>query len=172
MKHLILSLALVLMMTGVALAQNFTQKDITIVRADGTEAVFHVEVAIDAYQHEVGLMRRTELANDAGMIFLYEYPALRSFWMKGTLIPLDMLFFTEAGQLVDIRHNAQPKDLSPYAPDRADICAVLEIAGGQAEAQNIKIGDRLMLDTPTACLPEGAGSRRLPTKRPQLGGGV
>lgn len=171
MKKLIMSLAAVMVLATPSFAKEI-RKDITITRADGTKAAFNVEMAFDAYKHERGLMYRTELAANDGMLFVYDDPGLRAFWMKNTLIPLDMLFFTVSGELVDIRANAKPKDLTPYAPDRADICAILEIKGGEAQAQNLKIGDKLVLEGATACLPDWAGSRTLPTKRPKLGGGV
>jgi uncharacterized membrane protein (UPF0127 family) len=116
-----------------------------IKRSDKSVASFQVEVAKDIKTREKGLMFRKKLAKNAGMLFVYDRPARMAFWMKDTLIPLDLLFFTADGTLVYIHPMAKPHDLTLIGPDRDDICAVLEIAGGEAARQNIKVGQKIIL---------------------------
>ena len=88
-------------------------------------ARFGVELALTPAQMARGLMHRTSLPNSAGMLFLYEKPGSPGFWMKNTLIPLDMLFITPQGVVRKIHHNAQPGDLTPVTAGPG-IIAVLE----------------------------------------------
>jgi uncharacterized protein len=100
---------------------------------------FTVEVAASADQQERGLMFRRELAGDRGMIFPYDPPQDVAFWMKNTLIPLDILFIRADGTVVRIS-NAVPMSLDPL-PAGEPIAAVLEIRGGRAAELGIKEGD-------------------------------
>jgi uncharacterized membrane protein (UPF0127 family) len=125
--------------------------DITITRQDKTLAVFHVEVAKTEEEHQRGLMFRTKLAPDAGMLFLFDSPDEHTFWMKDTLIPLDMLFFKADGEVVYIYPSATPKSLDGVGPERLDICAVLELGGGQAARRKIRVGDRLTFPAGFRC---------------------
>lgn len=134
-------------------AQAADTKDITIRRADGQDVTFTVETATNDTTRAKGLMFREHLGDHHGMLFVYDRPDRISFWMKNTLIPLDMVFFREDGEIVHIERKAEPKSLTPRGPGRTDICAVLEIAGGQADENGLKIGDRLVLEDSSACLP-------------------
>ncbi len=142
---------LALLLSIPALAADRTE--IAIRRADKSLATFKVELATDYESRAKGLMFRKKLAKNAGMLFVYEEPGSRAFWMKDTLIPLDMLFFTAKGELAYIHPEATPGDLTAIGPDRSDICAILEIAGGEAKRQNIRTGDKLVLTKSSACLP-------------------
>jgi hypothetical protein len=102
---------------------------------------FKVEVAESEAQHERGLMYRQSLAEDAGMIFLFQPPQEANFWMKNTLIPLDMLFIRADGSIAKIIANAKPQDLSILASGEP-VRAVVEIKGGTALLQGIKVGDK------------------------------
>ena len=84
-------------------------------------------------------MFRRSLAPDRGMIFPYQPPQEVAFWMKNTLIPLDMLFIRGDGTIVRIA-TAKPLDLTPVSSGEP-ISAVLEIAGGRAAELGIKEGD-------------------------------
>lgn len=117
---------------------------ITIVTQSGKKHDFSVEVAEKPVEQEVGLMYRTEMAPDHGMIFLMGRPAREiSFWMKNTLIPLDMLFVGEDGVIRSIHENAVPKSLHPIA-SQALVVAVIEINGGLARQLGISAGDRVI----------------------------
>ncbi len=100
---------------------------------------FTVEVAATAEQQERGLMFRKEIAPDRGMIFPYDPPQEVAFWMKNTLIPLDIIFIRPDGTIARIT-NAQAMDITPL-PSGEPISAVLEIGGGRAKQLGIKEGD-------------------------------
>lgn len=103
---------------------------------------FTVELADDFRERAEGLMFREELASSAGMLFVYERPGPVSFWMRNTLIPLDMLFFTEDGVLAHVHSNAIPLDETPI-PGGDNIQYVLEINGGLADAYGLRPGAEL-----------------------------
>ena len=117
------------------------QIPLTIQSASGTHR-FTVEVARSPEEQSRGLMHRQSLAPDAGMLFLYEVPQPASFWMKNTLIPLDILFIRPDGTIVNIAANTVPLSLEPV-PSLEPVSAVLEIAGGRAAELGIKEGDRV-----------------------------
>ena len=103
-------------------------------------ARFTVEMATNWTQQERGLMFRKELAPNAGMLFDFGGESMQAFWMKNTLIPLDMLFIKANGTVARIAPNAKPlsEDSIPsYEPVRA----VLEIPGGRAAQLGLKAGD-------------------------------
>jgi uncharacterized membrane protein (UPF0127 family) len=102
---------------------------------------FTVQIAATPEQQEHGLMFVRSLAPDQGMIFPYDPPQDASFWMKNTLIPLDMLFIRADGTIARIA-TAKPLDLSPV-PAGEPIAAVLEIAGGRAAELRIREGDKV-----------------------------
>lgn len=92
---------------------------------------FTVEVAATDDQQSRGLMYRTELAADRGMIFPFRQPKYASFWMRNTLIPLDLFFVRADGTIDRIAENAVPHDETPLASG-GEVSAVLELAGGSA----------------------------------------
>ena len=114
---------------------------LTIFTATG-ERRFRVEVARSPAEQEQGLMYRTELPADGGMLFPSDTPAPRSFWMKNTVIPLDILFIRADGSIARIAEEAVPQSLAPISSGEP-IVAVLEIAGGRAAALGIGEGDRV-----------------------------
>jgi hypothetical protein len=101
-----------------------------------------VEVADDPAERAQGLMNRPSLPRGAGMLFLYEAPQRATFWMRNTLIPLDMIFMDETGTVTRIHENAVPLDETTI--DGGDgVRAVLEINGGLARAIGIGVGSEL-----------------------------
>jgi uncharacterized membrane protein (UPF0127 family) len=92
---------------------------------------FTVEVAATEDEQAYGLMNRTHLGPDKGMIFPMKPPRPASFWMKNTLIPLDMIFVRPDGSIARIAANTVPESLDPVAVPEP-VAAVLEIAGGRA----------------------------------------
>lgn len=110
---------------------------------EGAKHKFEVEIALSPQQIQQGLMFRTELAPDKGMLFWFGGEVKeRSFWMKNTLIPLDMVFINEDGMIRHIHHMALPRDLSSV-PSTGPVAAVLEIPGGRAKELGIKPGDHV-----------------------------
>ncbi|HEY6047498.1 MAG TPA: DUF192 domain-containing protein [Sphingomicrobium sp.] len=100
---------------------------------------FTVEVAGTPEQQERGLMFVRSLPADKGMIFPYNPPQDVAFWMKNTLIPLDIIYIRADGTIIRIA-NAKPLDETPL-PSGEPAAAVLEIRGGRAAELGIKPGD-------------------------------
>lgn len=111
-------------------------------RGDWGKARFSVEVADNMRERSKGLMDRPSMPLSAGMLFIYHRTAPVSFWMKNTLIPLDMLFVDESGVIVGIHHEAQPLDLRPIGSG-APVRYVLEINGGLSRRLGISEGSEL-----------------------------
>jgi uncharacterized membrane protein (UPF0127 family) len=107
-----------------------------------------VEIAANDETREQGLMYRDSLAPDRGMIFLFvatgEYP----FWMKNTLIPLDLIWIDEGGRVVHVEHDVPPcrADPCPSYPPHAPARQVLELAAGAARAHRVVDGSRLRFE--------------------------
>lgn len=118
-----------------------------IIRADGTQIALKLETALDAKTRDQGLMHRKTLAPADGMAFFFPQKAPYKFWMKNTLIPLDMLFVDEAGRIVYIV-TAKPLSLTPVGPE-IPVISVIEIAGGRAAREGINVGDRVRYETKT-----------------------
>jgi uncharacterized membrane protein (UPF0127 family) len=113
-----------------------------VIHAGGSAYKFEVEIVTTPETRAQGLMYRKSLAANAGMLFLYPGEQPVSFWMKNTLIPLDMLFLKADGRIAHIAHNAVPLDETPIDSGAA-VQAVLEVNGGTANALGIKEGDRV-----------------------------
>ena len=104
-----------------------------------------LELALTRDEIGQGLMFRKSLANDRGMLFIFGQSRIPSFWMKNTLIPLDMIFISPEGVVVDVIGNTQPctKDPCPQYVPKAEALAVLEVAAGVAESHGIEEGVQL-----------------------------
>lgn len=101
---------------------------------------FSVEIADTARERAIGLMHRLSLPAREGMIFFYPAPGPVAFWMRNTLIPLDMLFIAPDGRITKIHKNAVPLDETPiHGGDQ--VLAVLEINGGLSQKLGIKAGN-------------------------------
>ena len=109
--------------------------------ADGRES-FAVEVADDAQERAQGLMFRTGMPAASGMLFVYESPRRAQFWMKNTLIPLDMIFADASGTVTRVHSNAVPGDLTPIDGGEG-VQFVLEINAGLAAKLGIAPGAQL-----------------------------
>ena len=113
-----------------------------VVRGKGGAHRFDVEVASTPAEQEQGLMFRKSLDADKGMLFPMDPPRIASFWMKNTLIPLDMLFVRTDGTIAFIGANVAPYSRTPVSAG-IPVAAVLELAGGRAAALGIREGDRV-----------------------------
>ena len=111
-------------------------------RWPGGLARFTVEVADDDAKRSRGLMFRESMPRSAGMLFVYETPRRASFWMKNTLIPLDMLFADASGVVTHVHANAKPQDLTVIDGGEG-VKLVLEINGGLAARLGIGPGAEL-----------------------------
>ena len=101
---------------------------------------FSVEIADNDATREHGLMFRKSLAADHGMLFDFKTPQSVAFWMKNTLIPLDILFIAADGHIVSIARNAVPMSQTPI-PGGGDVLCVLEVRGGRAAEIGAEPGD-------------------------------
>jgi uncharacterized membrane protein (UPF0127 family) len=110
-----------------------------VIPAQARSLTFRVELARTPAEHSRGLMYRPHLDPDAGMLFLFEHQEVQSFWMKNTLIPLDMLFINRNRMIVGIVENAEPQTLSARKVDEPSQY-VLEIGGGVVARLGIRPG--------------------------------
>lgn len=130
------------LLPGLAAAGEACRDDTVDVRGPWGAARFSVEVADDEGERAQGLMFRETLPRSAGMLFVYEAPRRARFWMKNTLIPLDILFADATGTVRRIAPMAEPKS-ERLIPGGDGIRYVLEINGGMAALLGISEGSEL-----------------------------
>ena len=121
-------------------------QEVIAVTADGAKHVLHAEIADTDETRRDGLMFRTEMAEDHGMLFVFPEARPLGFWMRNTLIPLDMIFIRDDGTIHHIHQNARPQD-ETIVPSQGPVSRVLELNGGAAERMGLKEGDRLYNET-------------------------
>jgi uncharacterized membrane protein (UPF0127 family) len=139
---LVLATALAMALAVATAAVAACRPDAADLRWPGGSARFAVEVADDPAERTRGLMFRESLPQAAGMLFLFPRPGRVSFWMRNTLIPLDLIFFDAAGRVVHVHPEAIPHDETPITGGDA-VLAVLEINGGLAARLGIAAGAEL-----------------------------
>lgn len=103
---------------------------------------FHIEVADDQAEQAKGLMFREKLATSAGMLFVFPQPKHAVFWMKNTILPLDMIFADSAGRVTSVHSNAVPQDETPI-DGGPGVALVLEINAGLAKRMGITEGSEI-----------------------------
>lgn len=106
----------------------------------------NVEIADDLDERRIGLMYRERLGEDNGMFFIFEDSKIRHFWMKNTLIPLDIIFISGDFEILNIE-KALPCEEDPcktYSSE-SDARYVLEVNQGFSERNNINVGDKVKL---------------------------
>ncbi len=110
-------------------------------------AVVEIELAITAEEKTTGLMDRAFLAHNAGMLFISEEPRTQTFWMKNTLIPLDLIFLKKDGTVIDIKEHFEPCETvsCPTYTSKAPAQYVLEVNAGFAAQQELAVGDTLQV---------------------------
>ena len=111
----------------------------------GTDSIissFDIELAEDAYETQTGLMNRGSMQNNQAMLFIFPDVEMRSFYMKNTLIPLDIIYIDETQKVVSIQKNAKPMDETAI-PSQAPAKYVLEINAGLSDQLNIVEGDSI-----------------------------
>ena len=104
--------------------------------------IFQVEIAETAAQRAQGLMWRKHLPMGAGMLFDFKITGPVIMWMKNTYIPLDILFITAKGVILNIARETLPHS-TRHIPSKGPVRAVLELAGGSAKQFGIRAGDRV-----------------------------
>ena len=146
LREPMLALALVALLAAAGFAQPAAAEGgalepLTIETGAGVHAI-EVEVARTAEERRVGLMHRTELAPDRGMLFDFGATRQVTMWMKNTLISLDMFFADEEGRIVTVAQRTTPLS-EKRIPSGERVRYVLEMIGGSAERLGVTVGDRL-----------------------------
>jgi len=115
--------------------------------ADNKDIIVNVEIADNVFKHQIGLMNRTSLDYNSGMLFVFQNERPRSFWMKNTLIPLDMIFVDSNLRIVNIIKNAQPcKTIAcELYPSGIPAKYVVEVNAGFVDKEGIEIGDKIRI---------------------------
>ncbi len=108
----------------------------------GARFPFAVEIVDTPALRSRGLMFRTRMGGDEGMLFLFDREQVASFWMKNTRLSLDMVFISKSGEILDLHHRAVPGSLQSIRSDMP-VSAVLELLGGTAARLGIRAGDRV-----------------------------
>lgn len=109
----------------------------------GTERLtIDIEIAEDEYKREIGLMDRASIGELEGMLFVFPVERDLSFWMKNTIIPLDMIFVNNRNLIVTIQHNARPFSEESYS-STAPCLYVIEVNAGFADRHGINVGDSI-----------------------------
>jgi uncharacterized protein len=110
-------------------------------------AVYRLELALTPEDQAQGLMYRESLPERAGMLFVFPEDAPHHFWMKNTMIPLDMIWMDASGRVLFVSADTPPCKADPcatYGPD-ASARQVLEIAGGMAAKEKVTVGSQLKI---------------------------
>ena len=121
---------------------DFSRQNIIITTEAGVSHIFDVEVALSPDEKAFGLMFKRHMPSDRGMIFIWDRPALRQFWMRNTYMSLDILFFDETGKLLHLAPNAEPLS-DTQIPSLAPAKYVVELNAGEAAKRGILIGCQL-----------------------------
>jgi uncharacterized membrane protein (UPF0127 family) len=118
---------------------------VKLVDADGKAIWIEVEVAASRAMRTRGMMWRVALAEGKGMLFLFKNQEPLSFWMRNTLIPLDMVFIDSSLRIAGIVENAEPRTLTSRSPSKPSQF-VLELPGGYTKKMRIKAGSAVELE--------------------------
>ncbi len=145
MRSVLLSLAVLAVFTVSACKaeeETVSLEPLHIVAANGKTHAFRVEVVDTPDRRAIGMMFRKTIKKNFGMLFIFDDTEERphAFWMKNTLIPLDIVFIHKDGKINHIHPEAQPHDLT-LIPSQGPVHSVLEIKGGRAARLGIKPGD-------------------------------
>ncbi|WP_171099330.1 MULTISPECIES: DUF192 domain-containing protein [unclassified Ruegeria] len=116
--------------------------DRVALRNDATEVRFDIELAVTPQERSRGLMFREEMPLRSGMLFVFDPPQRVAFWMKNTLIPLDMIFVDRRGTVTHVHEGAVPGDLTPIEGGDS-VYAVLEINAGLSSRYGIVPGTEM-----------------------------
>jgi len=127
---------------ALALAGCRDRGPVAVIRGPGGAVEVSIEVAATPAERERGLMYRSSLADGRGMLFVFDEDRNHSFWMKNTLIPLDMLFIARDGTVVGIHANATPLSTANIAVGKPSRY-VLEVPGGWAARHGIAAGTQV-----------------------------
>lgn len=101
-----------------------------------------LEIADNEYERQLGLMNRKSMEETQGMLFIFQYERMQSFWMRNTLIPLDILFINKDKEIITIHKNTKTLSTQGY-PSTAPAIYVVELVGGFTDKYKIVVGDKI-----------------------------
>ena len=120
-------------------------RTVTIETSGGAEVKVRVEIADDVFERARGLMHRTALGENRGMLFVFPSEEERSFWMKNTLIPLSIAYIDAEARIVDIQDMKALDDDPPHYVSAKPALHALEVNKGFFDERGVKVGDRVRL---------------------------
>ncbi len=117
--------------------------ELTFFKSDGKPIItIDVEIADNDEERVTGLMLRNQLQEKQGMLFIFEVEHIASFWMKNTLLPLDMIFVNRFNQIVTIHEHTVPLSEKTYQSTEP-VLIVIEVNAGFSDKYGIKVGDKI-----------------------------
>ncbi|MBF0595379.1 MAG: DUF192 domain-containing protein [Candidatus Omnitrophica bacterium] len=137
--------AILLLLTGIFICRSEIAAAVEIREVCTDTKCFQSEVMSTPEGREKGLMYRASLAEDQGMLFIFDEPAEYSFWMKNMSFPIDMVWLDQDKRVVHVELGVPPceKDPCPVYSPQSKALYVLEVAAGQADESGIQTGDQL-----------------------------
>ena len=125
---------------------KFAKKDIFIVSKFNNKKIrFNVEIADTDFKRKTGLQCRTKMELNEGMLFIWKTEDFRSFWMKNTSIPLDIIFINKTYEIIDIFYNAKPYNLKSIS-SKKKAKYVLELNRGQFNSLKFNLKDTIIIN--------------------------
>ncbi|APG61242.1 DUF192 domain-containing protein [Christiangramia salexigens] len=123
---------------------TFTKEgELYLIKSEGdTINKLDIELAESDYEHQTGLMYRESMKDSQGMLFIYDTERQRSFYMKNTYIPLDIIYYASDSTLVSIQKNATPRDETSL-PSEGPAQFILEVNAGLSDQWNLQKGDKI-----------------------------
>ncbi len=151
-----LRIAVALGLLAVCLPSTMCASDVSFTQVFFDKQQITVEVVGSEYKRALGLMHRRHLGQGMGMLFLFSDSDYRSFWMKNTLIELDIIYLGADKRIVDIHRRVPPcqADPCPSYPSALPAQYVLELDGGEADRLKMRNGDRLDFVIPSGTVVE------------------
>ena len=143
MKNSFLFIVLTLFLTSNICAGKLS--DIKVFNSNGDYVSYEVEIVTLPEEHERGLMFREKLKIKEGMLFIFDSPKKASFWMKNTLIPLDLIYIKKSGLIDSIHRDLEPMSLKKIK-SKSKVKAVLEIPGGDSRLYGINNNSFINID--------------------------
>lgn len=128
---------------------NFKKEGVLQLKKASSDSIIKtldIEIADNEYETQTGLMYRTELGTNQGMLFIFPDMQMRSFYMKNTKIPLDIIYIDNDKKIVSFQKNARPYD-ERSLPSEAPAKYVLEISAGLSDEWQLEVGDKIEFET-------------------------
>ncbi|MFC1755499.1 DUF192 domain-containing protein [Thermoproteota archaeon] len=140
----------IVFMTAASIAgcsDNSDKDNQVTILSNGKEIIIDVEYVKTPEKRSAGLMHREHLDPDSGMLFVYPDEQERTFWMKNTLISLDIIFLSGQGKIVEIKQDFEPcrTEVCERYTTQEKVMYVLEVNAGFVEDKNIKAGDEVII---------------------------